>query len=148
MLLRKLRTATGFSARELAFITEGWFLIWYAEFLLHVRKKHVLLDVMKARKESSEEPRNVARLATLFDVAARNHPLRPACLARAVGFLCILRRRGIEAHVAIGVRRNSDEFDAHAWVVGSSGAVLYDSVATGNDYAELQLPPESGKTPD
>ena len=48
---------------------------------------------------------------------------RPLCLPRSLVLWFLLRRRKIDARLRIGVRRHSEEFDAHAWVEWSGFVV-------------------------
>lgn len=70
-----------------------------------------------------EDPSDAARLPEAEDVAkaisraARFGLVRARCLVRAIALSSMLHARGITGTVVrIGVRRRSNEFDAHAWV--------------------------------
>ena len=52
----------------------------------------------------------------LFSAVARRMPLPLKCLGRSLALCWILRLRGVDATVHIGVRKEHDELDAHAWV--------------------------------
>ena len=54
------------------------------------------------------------RTARLVAVAARY--AGGSCLARSVVLCLLLERRGVPARLRIGVRKQDDEFQAHAWV--------------------------------
>ena len=48
---------------------------------------------------------------------ARKHgPYRGNCLSRSLVLWWLLRRWGIESDLHIGVRRDTENLDAHAWV--------------------------------
>jgi len=57
-----------------------------------------------------------ATVARLVATAARRGPFRVACLPRALALQGLLRERGIPAELRIGVRKEGDLFQAHAWV--------------------------------
>jgi hypothetical protein len=58
-----------------------------------------------------------ARAATrLVEAAARHGPFRAACLPRSLALWWLLRRRGIDTDLRIGVRKEAGRFEAHAWV--------------------------------
>jgi hypothetical protein len=63
--------------------------------------------------------------ARLVDAAARHGPYRASCLPRSLTLLWLLRRRGIDGELRIGVRKVDGQFQAHAWVE-YRGAVLND----------------------
>jgi hypothetical protein len=75
-----------------------------------------------ARAEDAGEAQAVGRLV---DIAARRGVGRPTCLARSVTLWWLLRRRGIDATLRIGVRTVEGRMDAHAWVE-HAGLVLND----------------------
>jgi len=52
----------------------------------------------------------------LFSAVARRCPLPLQCLGRSVALCWLLRQQGIDAKVHIGVRKENNALDAHAWV--------------------------------
>ena len=73
---------------------------------------------------------------------------RPLCLPRSLVLWFLLRRRKIDARLRIGVRRQSERFDAHAWVEWS-GFVVNDRrnvltrYAAFDEFAPVQASPRS-----
>jgi hypothetical protein len=65
-------------------------------------------------------------LARLVNAAANRSPVRAACLVRSLTLWWLLRRRGIESDLRIGVNKEGGELAAHAWVE-VEGAVINDS---------------------
>ncbi len=61
---------------------------------------------------------------------------RPTCLARAIVLAHLLRQRGRDARVVIGVARRGG-FAAHAWVE-DDGCAVGDGAATGDRFAALE----------
>jgi hypothetical protein len=55
-------------------------------------------------------------LARLVDAAARRAPGRPSCLPRSLTLWWLLRRRGTDSTLRIGVRTVAGRLEAHAWV--------------------------------
>ena len=66
------------------------------------------------------------RLARLVALAARRGPTGSACLAQALVLWGLLRRRGIDAELRIGVVKADARLDAHAWVEVRGRAVSAD----------------------
>jgi hypothetical protein len=64
--------------------------------------------------EYSEE--EVRRDTQLFSAVARRFPLPLKCLGRSLALCWLLRWRGVDAALHIGVRKNDQSLDAHAWV--------------------------------
>jgi hypothetical protein len=58
----------------------------------------------------------VIRFADLVKLAARRTFPPSTCLTRSILLACLLKRRGIEVCVRIGVRLADGSLDAHAWV--------------------------------
>jgi hypothetical protein len=56
--------------------------------------------------------------ASVVDMVARNlHWALVTCLPRSITLWWLLRRRGIATELQIGVRKNGERIEAHAWVV-------------------------------
>jgi hypothetical protein len=65
------------------------------------------------RSALAESAHSIARLES---AAARNLPLKTNCLEQSLVLWWLLRRRGIAAELRIGARKDSNGFEAHAWV--------------------------------
>lgn len=79
-----------------------------------------------ARDDAASAPARVERLALAVARAAQYGLFRPRCLVRAVALYRMLQARGFsDAALCVGVRRESANFVAHAWVE-YRGAVLAD----------------------
>jgi hypothetical protein len=72
-----------------------------------------------------------ARTARLVALAARHGPTRSACLAQTLVLWALLRRRGIDAELRIGVAKTAARLDAHAWVEVRGRAVSGDGDVPG-----------------
>jgi hypothetical protein len=60
---------------------------------------------------------NIAkRIARLEVVTAANLFFRTSCLEQSLVLCRLLRRRGMNATLRIGARKEADRFEAHAWV--------------------------------
>ena len=86
----------------------------------------------RARADDAGKAQAVGRLV---DIAARRGVGRPTCLARSVTLWWLLRRRGIDSTIRIGVRTVEGRMEAHAWVE-HAGLVLNDA----DDVAERFAP--------
>ena len=56
------------------------------------------------------------RLAQLAAIAGRRGVLQARCLSQAMLVRALLQRRGLDAVLQVGVRKDGGQFDAHAWV--------------------------------
>jgi hypothetical protein len=78
---------------------------------------------------AGEVPAAVARLVALFDEAARHPAMGLWCQPRALALRQLLRAHGVEADLAVGLRREAAGLGGHAWVVhrgvplGADGAL-------------------------
>ena len=70
----------------------------------------------------------------LFD-AALKIPWHSSCLVQALAGYVLLRRRGVPAHITLGVRKEHGQMAAHAWlrvgevvVTGEAGLTSYSEI--------------------
>jgi hypothetical protein len=80
-----------------------------------------LLGCVRRPRAASAPPQpwpgeRLRRLAWLVDAAADRQPVTVRCLTRSIALAWMLRRRGLNPDVRIGVRRREDRLEAHAWV--------------------------------
>lgn len=68
------------------------------------------------RNAGPEEFRAAQRLAELAAIAGRRGVIRASCLPQALVLHTLLRRRGLQALVKLGVRSHGGRVEAHAWV--------------------------------
>ena len=82
---------------------------------------------------------DLPRLGKLVNSAA-HHALGPAnCLTRSLYLWWLLRRRGIDSPLRIGVRLAEGTFDAHAWVE-HDGIPINDRHDVSTDFAPFAKP--------
>jgi hypothetical protein len=92
------------------------------------------------RRAPAEPPAETARrLARLVSIAARHGPYRASCLRQSLALWWLLRRRGMAADLRIGVRREQDQLQAHAWVE-HHGEALNDAGSTSGTYEAFDTP--------
>lgn len=65
---------------------------------------------------SDEELRYAQGLARLADIAGRRGLWRATCLRQSLLLYGILRRRGLDPEIRLGVSRGDERLHAHAWV--------------------------------
>lgn len=89
----------------------------------------------------SECARSIARLV---GIAARHGPYRANCLRQSLALCWLLRRRSVRTELRIGVRKENQEFQAHAWVE-YQGNVLADTSGTASAFTAFDsaVPPAS-----
>jgi hypothetical protein len=78
-------------------------------------------------------------IGRMQDAAARILFFRANCLEQSLVLWWLLRRRGIDAELRIGGRKESDRFEAHAWVELDS-QVLNDASAEHRHFVPFEKP--------
>lgn len=70
----------------------------------------------RPRTATEDDLRNAERLAQLAAIAGHRGLVQATCLRQALMVYGMLRRRGLQPELKLGVRREKDIFSAHAWV--------------------------------
>ena len=78
----------------------------------------------------------------LFSAIARRCPLPLTCLGRSVALWWLLRLQGIDTTVHIGLRKENNGIDGHAWVQYGD-LVINDAEDVGEHYSRV-IPTYSG----
>jgi hypothetical protein len=81
---------------------------------------------------------DVTRLVRLFDEAARHPIVGCWCLPRAVALRRLLRLHGLDAELALGLRKTPEGLGGHAWVV-YHGSVLERDGALAGTFARCEV---------
>ena len=95
------------------------------------------------RPDATTRPESANRIARLVAVAAHHGPYRATCLRQSLALWWLLRRRGIPAELRIGVRKDNEDCQAHAWVE-RDGQPLNDTQGAAMAYAPFDLPVAAG----
>jgi hypothetical protein len=90
--------------------------------------------------------KNTVVTAHMVNAADRHGLIHPSCLAKSMTLWWLLGRQGISSHLRIGIRKENDKFEAHAWVE-RDGAALNEPGEHHHHYAAFDaalsaLPPE------
>ncbi len=125
--------------------TGGFLATWVGLRLIGFRRWRRVLAVFAppanatgpAQDASVEEP--ALLIARMEAAAARNLFLRTNCLEQSLVLWWLLRRRGTAADLRIGARKDSDRFEAHAWVELNS-QVLNDATAEHRHFVPFEKP--------
>jgi hypothetical protein len=92
------------------------------------------------RQNPEEQNMHLAHLAvSSVNKASRFSPWPSSCLQQSLTLGWLLRRRGIDSQLRIGVRKAAGRFEAHAWVE-HGGVVLYDPGGTDGGYVPFARP--------
>ena len=98
-------------------------------------------NALATTRSSIEQTRaNVRRTAQMVAAACRQLPLGSSCLPRTIVLWSLLRRRGIDTDVRIGVPCDRQaEFQAHAWLEWN-GEVINDAGDVASQYLPFNRP--------
>ena len=117
--------------RSLSF-SELWFLVEAAaavvvfDLAFRLLSSKVCLALIERKAGSRRKQRgiNLQRMAWLVNVADRYAPGKSSCLRQAAALASLLRRRGIETRLRIGVAREEGKFVAHSWLETGEGELF------------------------
>jgi len=114
-------------------------LFWISLRVLGLQRLQARLQRKPLPQPASLTADELARLGTPVNSAA-HHALGPAnCLTRSLYLWWLLRRRGINSQLRIGVRLNQGTLDAHAWVE-HAGIPINDRPDVSTDFAPFAEP--------
>jgi len=106
------------------------------------------LFLSNVSQESAAGPvgKSTAVTAHMVNAADRHGLVHPSCLAKSLALWWLLGRQGISSRLRIGIRKENEKFEAHAWVE-RDGAALNDLDEHHHHYAAFDaafssLPPE------
>jgi hypothetical protein len=113
------------------------------------RKTKAALQYFLSVPYGSQNPGAQARAvftAQMVHTAARHGIGGPACLEASLALWWLLARQGIASDLRVGVRKDGETFEAHAWVE-CGGQTLNDPAVRHHHYAAFDaalasLPPE------
>lgn len=91
----------------------------------------------KAVTATPLSPRDIQTIGKLVNIAARNTPTQPSCLTRSLLLQWMLRRRGSDSDLRIGVRLVQGRLDAHAWLE-CSGVPINDEPDIASRFAAFE----------
>jgi hypothetical protein len=144
-LIRKGNTWTKFSATERSLFLQAWVLFPYVALSLKFRGMKETQTALSCRCATAPsiltdlQECQLRQTVRMVKLAARYSPLWSNCLKHSLVLWYLLRRQSIDSELRIGVRREGDKFQAHAWVE-YAGQVLNDSPEVSQAYARFEQP--------
>jgi hypothetical protein len=116
----KLRTVFSFSARDWILLAQAWSLLLVIDIALRIlpfRKVQIWMKSQQEKEISAAQAEILIRRSSDFvELAARNHLYPMTCLRRSLVKQYLLSQRGVNTDLFIGVRRNQEKLEAHAWL--------------------------------
>jgi len=77
----------------------------------------------KVKQNAATASGRAAQTAYMVNLADRHGLVHPSCLAKSLTLWWLLRRQGISADLRIGIRKEKEKFEAHAWVERDGAAL-------------------------
>src|SRR6266704_7131832 len=75
-----------------------------------------LLSDAHAEHDPALVNKDAAMTAHMVNAADRHGLVHPSCLEKSLTLWWLLGRQGIPSHLRIGIRKEKEKFEAHAWV--------------------------------
>ena len=118
-LRRKLRVARSLSWQDWGDLAQAWVMLLLVDIGLRTMpflRLKSLLEKTHVGKIAGDPQQVILRFNRLVEIASHNHLYKITCLRQALVLQWLLRRRGLETDLKIGVRKEDDLLAAHAWV--------------------------------
>jgi hypothetical protein len=105
-----------------------------------------LLSNAGTESDAGPADKDASVTAHIVNAADRHGLVHPSCLAKSLTLWWLLGQQGISSHLRIGIRKENEKFEAHAWVE-RDGAALNEPDEHHHHYAAFDaafstLPPE------
>lgn len=81
------------------------------------------LSSSNLEQDAAAASRRAALNAHMVNVADRYGLVHPSCLAKSLALWWLLGRDGIASDLRIGIRKENEKFEAHAWVERDGAAL-------------------------
>jgi len=124
-------------------LTEAWFTLTWIDFAVsflpyHWWKSWLLIQPNIKTNQIPTTSQPFEKFVWAVTAAANHHPRKPTCLRRSLTLKRMLQRRYIPTGLRIGIRKNSSQLDAHAWIE-HMGIVINDSQDIAAIYSQFPL---------
>ena len=134
--LTRFRALSGSDRRTLLAAAAWMPIFWLGLRVLGLPRFQARLQRTATTANTAMPLADIQALGELVNIAAR-HTLGPrTCLTRSLLLGWLLRRRGVESQLRIGVRLNQGALDAHAWVE-CDGVPVNDQPDVGAQFASF-----------
>lgn len=129
----------------LSLMLAGLPLVWLGLLVAGYKRTRALIEKVsrhpQPRDAGAADLLDAERVAQLAAVAGIHGLVRATCLPRALAVYGVLRRRGLQPELKLGVRRKDQEIEAHAWVELEGQPLAQPNL----DYAPFGEPPAASR---
>lgn len=121
----------------------AWLNIPWTAFSLKLhgfKRVHARLHTNRTHAPTTEAAADLdaaLRMARLVDIANRKGLYEGNCLSRSLTLAQLLQRHGIAFDLKIGVRKNANKLEAHAWLE-CAGVPINDSADVGKRFLPME----------
>jgi hypothetical protein len=109
-----------FSAQDWIRLLQVWLLLLAVDIALRILPFRKLQGWTRPAREQEipaiQVEKIIRRSSDFVDLAARHHLYPMTCLRRSLVKQYLLSQQGVNTDLHIGVRRDQDKLDAHAWL--------------------------------
>ena len=81
------------------------------------------LSTARPEGGATQVRKDASMTAHMVNAADRNGLVHPSCLAKSLTLWWLLGRQGIPSQLRIGIRKDVEKFEAHAWVEREGAAL-------------------------
>jgi hypothetical protein len=139
----KLKRAYSLSARDWIMLAEAWLTLTWIDFAVSFLpyrwwKSWLLIQPDAKANQSSTPSLPFPQLVWSVNAAANHHLRKPTCLRRSLTLKRMLLRRHVTTDLRIGIRKNRNQVDAHAWIE-QAGIVINDSPDIATRYSQFPV---------
>lgn len=141
----KLVKAFSLSRDQWWILTRVWVLLFLVDVGLRIlpfrRLQKILVPVSRTpdKLQPGKAHLTIRHLQRWVDIAAHYHLYAMTCLRRSMVLQRLLAREGIAVDLQIGVRKQGDKLNAHAWLE-YQGQPINESGSIAQQYAPLAAP--------
>lgn len=113
--------------------------VWGFQPVFSALKKSAHLPALSSTSPETETPPPfaIASLVRMVNAAADHGPVKANCLPRSMAIWWLLRRRGVDCELRLGVKPRDDAIQAHAWVE-SQNQVLNDDPGIAQQFSPFE----------
>ena len=124
-MIRKLKHAWSFSIQDWWDFIQSWVMLLIVDIWLRIGsykalqealiKKQPIKSAIESRTNNASKE-EIKHIASMVEIAGRNHVVRMSCLRRALVQQWLLSKKGISSKLRFGVRTIEGDLEAHAWL--------------------------------
>ncbi len=139
-MAHKLKQIFSLNVKEYPLLIEAWLSLAWVDLLIRFspyERWRYLLNSDEQSTQTQQKELDIGPLIAMSEKVARHHLFSMNCLRRTLAQKKMLAKRGVLAHVHIGVKKGGGRFEAHSWLSYNS-RVLNDSADVTERYVELK----------